>query len=309
MEKTDKIIVTGGSGFLGNHVLNRLVDFGYSNIYLPQHYDYDLTDHKQCYRLLQMERPEAVIHLAASVGGIGANQKYPADYFYRNLMMGVNIIECSRIFSVRKIVLAGTVCSYPENCPVPFLEEDIWEGYPEPTNSGYGLSKRAVLSMAKQYVQQYEMDITPLVLVNMYGPGDNFSDDTSHVIPALIKRIQGCIDAGTNLDVWGTGEATREFLHVRDAANAFVHFLGCQSPPGECINIGTGIEISIRSLVVTLCDIMEFNNKFVFDSSKPNGQMRRCLDVSRASSYGFDTDEDFEEGLQEIVNDYRYSIQ
>ncbi len=307
----DKILITGGYGFLGRHVWQKLITAGYNHKYMHifHSYEADLRDRAQTFKLFNRVQPDAVIHLAGSVGGIGANQEYPADFFYDNMTMGANVIEASRTLKVKKVVIAGTVCSYPEKATVPFQEWQLGTGIPEPTNAAYGLSKLAVLDLAQAYIKQYDMDIVQLVLINLYGPHDNYDENTSHVIPALIKRIQKCIDTDEDLTVWGTGRATREFLHVRDAARAFSHFLGCPDRITERINIGTGEEVAINCLVDELTELMQFGGHILWDHTKPDGQMRRRLDVKRAASYGFETVEDYTLALKEMINDYRNHIQ
>ena len=309
MDRSNRILITGGNGFLGNHVIDALRDVGYANLVYPHSVQYDLRSSIQCDTLFKQTRPDAVLHLAAKAGGIGANQSYPADFFYDNITMGVNVIDSCKNYRVNKVIYAGTVCSYPEHAPVPIEESCMWHGYPEPTNAGYGLSKRAILGMIHAYVKQHKMDITPLILINMYGPGDKFEEEYSHIIPALIKRIDNCIKTGEDLVVWGTGKATREFLHVRDAAKAFTHFLDCKTSSGEEINMGTGKEYPVHELVKIMCDIMGFEGQIQYDHSKPNGQMRKCLEVNKtAELYGFKAKENLKFGLEEIINDYRNSI-
>lgn len=307
----DKILITGGYGFLGEHVYQELIDIGYNPEKILRYHSniWDLRYRNPTLQRINDLKPDAVIHLAGSVGGIGANQKYPADFFYDNMVMGANVLHACQIYKVKKVLIAGTVCSYPEKCSVPFQEWQLGTGLPEPTNAAYGLSKLAVLDLAQAYIKQYDMDIIQLVLVNMYGPQDNFKEESSHVIPALIKRIDECIKDGTDLVAWGTGNATREFLHVRDAARAFCHFLSKPIRTNERINIGTGQEISIKHLTECLCGLMGFDGNVRWDHTKPDGQMRRCLDTSKASFYGFDATENFADTLEEMINDYRNNIQ
>jgi len=280
------VIVTGGGGFLGQHVVKNLLESGYESnqIIVPRHITYDLTDKYDCEKLFYSNgNPETVIHLAASCGGIGANRENPGYYFYENMMMGLNVIETARNFGVQKFVMVGTVCSYPKYCPIPFNEEDIWNGYPEETNAAYGIAKKALYTMLKAYEDQFGFNSTVLILSNLYGPGDNFDPKFSHVIPALILKFKNAIDDNhRDVELWGTGEATREFLYVEDASEAIVKSLNIHTSANP-INIGTGDEISIKDLANNIAHTMGFKGKIVFDTSMPDGQPRRCVDTRKAA--------------------------
>lgn len=280
-----RVVVTGGGGFLGKHVVQKLLESGYEDnqIIVPRHAVYDLTDRYDCEKLFYSNgNPETVIHLAASCGGIGANRENPGYYFYENMMMGLNIIEAARNFGVQKFVMVGTVCSYPKHCPIPFTEEDIWNGYPEETNAPYGIAKKALYTMLKAYEDQFGFNSTVLIPSNLYGPGDNFDPKFSHVIPALILKFKQAIDDNhRDVELWGTGKATREFLYVEDAAEAIVKSLSIHTN-SDPINVGTGDEISIKDLANNIAHIMGFKGKIVFDTSMPDGQPRRCVDTSKA---------------------------
>jgi len=281
-----KIVVTGGGGFLGKHVVRQLLESGYADdqIIVPRHITYDLTDRYDCEKLFYSNgNPETVIHLAASCGGIGANRENPGYYFYENMLMGLNVIEAARNFGVQKFVMVGTVCSYPKYCPVPFNEEDIWNGYPEETNAPYGIAKKALYTMLKAYEDQFGFNSTVLIPSNLYGPGDNFDPRFSHVIPALILKFKQAMDDNhRDVELWGTGEATREFLYVEDAAEAIVKSLTINTN-ADPINIGTGDEISIKDLANNIAHMMGFKGKIVFDTSMPDGQPRRCVDTRKAA--------------------------
>jgi len=280
-----KIIVTGGGGFLGKYVVQKLLDSGYKDnqIIVPKHITCDLTDRYDCEKLFYSNgNPETVIHLAASCGGIGANRENPGYYFYENMMMGLNVIEAARNFGVQKFVMVGTVCSYPKHCPTPFTEEDMWNGYPEETNAPYGIAKKALYTMLKAYEDQFGFNSTVLIPSNLYGPGDNFDPNSSHVIPALILKFKNAIeDNHRDVELWGTGEATREFLYVEDAADAIVKSLNVHTN-SDPINIGTGDEISIKELANNIAHLMEFKGNIVFDKYMPDGQPRRRVDTTKA---------------------------
>jgi len=281
-----KIVVTGGGGFLGKHVVRQLLESGYADdqIIVPRHITYDLTDRYDCEKLFYSNgNPETVIHLAASCGGIGANRENPGYYFYENMLMGLNVIEAARNFGIQKFVMVGTVCSYPKYCPVPFNEEDIWNGYPEETNAPYGIAKKALYTMLKAYEDQFGFNSTVLIPSNLYGPGDNFDPKFSHVIPALILKFKQAMDDNhRDVELWGTGNATREFLYVEDAAEAIVKSLGIHTS-SDPINVGTGDEISIKDLANNIAHMMGFKGKIVFDTSMPDGQPRRCVDTRKAA--------------------------
>jgi len=301
-----RICVTGGEGFLGRRVVALLRDRGYEDVFVVRHADYDLVRNADITRLYREVRPRVVIHLAAVVGGIGANRENPAQFFYENLMMGAQLIEGAREWKVAKFVQAGTICSYPKFTPVPFKEENLWDGYPEETNAPYGIAKKALLVQGQAYRTQYGLNAIYLMPVNLYGPGDNFSPQSSHVIPALIKKFIDAADCGAPLvEVWGTGRATREFLYVDDAAEGVV--LAAEKYDGsEPVNLGTGNEISIFELVKLIGDFVGFHGEIVWDQSKPDGQPRRAVDTSRAAlEFGFRARTDFVEGLHRTIDWYR----
>lgn len=296
------VCVTGGGGFLGSYVVEALREAGCRRISVPRKRDFDLTDRAAIRRLLAADRPDVVIHLAAVVGGIGANLAQPGRFFYDNLMMGAQLLHEACLARVEKFVGIGTVCAYPKFTPVPFREEDLWKGYPEETNAPYGLAKKMLLVQGQAYRQQYGFNSIFLLPVNLYGPRDRFEAATSHVIPALINK---CLDARADgrdeIVVWGDGSATREFLFVRDAADAIV--LAAERYDGaEPVNIGSAFEISIRDLVDLVSEITGFTGRVVWDVSKPNGQPRRKLDTSRArQAFGFEAGTTFEDGLRATV--------
>lgn len=306
-----RVVVTGGAGFLGRFVVEALKQQGCRHIFVPRSREYDLVQFKAVEKLYRDMRPELVIHLAAKVGGIGANKINPGSFFYDNLMMGVQMMEVGRRYGLDKFVAVGTICSYPKLTPVPFKEEDLWNGYPEETNAPYGLAKKMLLAQAQAYRQQYGFNAIYLMPVNLYGPGDNFSLESSHVIPALIRK---CFDAIAKarktgkkpcLEVWGTGRPTREFLYAEDAAKGIVLAAGRYSKP-EPVNLGSGFEISIRDLVGLVAKITGFDGQIVWDRTKPDGQPRRRLDISRAQKeFGFKAKVDFQEGLRRTVAWYR----
>jgi GDP-L-fucose synthase len=301
-----RICVTGGAGFLGSPVVARLREIGCADIFVVRKRDYDLVRGDDVQRLYYDFRPDVVIHLAAVVGGIGANQQNPGRFFYENIMMGIQLIENARVHQVEKFVQVGTICCYPKNTPVPFTESDLWNGYPEETNAPYGVAKKALLVQCQAYRDQYGLNSIYLLPVNLYGPGDNFDPASSHVIPALIKKCLDAIDAGqSTIEVWGTGSATREFLYVDDAAEAIV--LATESYDGrDPVNVGSGREISIAELVATIVTETGFDGEIVWDSARPDGQPRRGLDVSRAAQmFGFTAHTDFRDGLRRTINWYR----
>ena len=300
--------MTGGAGFLGSVVVAQLRARGAAEIVAPRTRDYDLRDLGAIRRLLTDVRPHIVLHLAARVGGIGANREHPADFFYDNLMMGVQLLHESWQAGVEKFVAIGTVCAYPKFTPVPFKEDDLWIGYPEETNAPYGLAKKMLLVQSQAYRQQYGFNSLFLLPVNLYGPGDNFDPESSHVIPALIKKAIDAQRAGQHeLVVWGDGSPTREFLYVDDAAEGIL--LATERYDGsEPVNLGSAFEISIKDLTDTIARVTGFEGRVVWDASKPNGQPRRKLDTARARAlFGFESKVTFEDGLRRTVEWYRAS--
>jgi len=299
------IVVTGGAGFLGREVVADLRSRG-AQVVVPRKKEYDLVEREAARRLLAETRPDCVVHLAARVGGIGANRENPGSFFFDNLMMGVQLLEECRLQGIRKVVTVGTICSYPKLTPVPFREEEIWNGYPEETNAPYGLAKKMLLVQGQAYRQQYGLSAIHLLPVNLYGPGDNFDPSSSHVIPALIKKCQDALDAGAPfIEVWGTGRASREFLYVEDAARA-IGLATERYDDAEPVNLGAGFEISIRDLVELIARLTGFAGEIRWDATKPDGQPRRSLDTSRAErSFGFRATTGFEEGLRRTIEWYR----
>ncbi len=298
--------MTGGGGFLGRVVVESLRARGCSEVFVVRKRDYDLVKGAEVERLYAEARPDVVVHLAAVVGGIGANRENPGRYFYENLMMGVQLIEGARLNSVEKFVQVGTICAYPKFTPVPFKEDDLWNGYPEETNAPYGIAKKALLVQCQAYRDQYGMNAIYLLPVNLYGPADNFDPQTSHVIPALIKKFVDAQARGeSRVEVWGTGAATREFLYVDDAAEGIV--LAAEHYDGrEPVNLGSGEEMSIRELASVIAAETRFDGEIVWDASKPDGQPRRALDVTRAAElFGFRARVGFADGLRRTVEWYR----
>jgi len=304
-----RIVVTGGTGFLGRHLSAAFAARGYRDVVAVGAADYDLTHEREVERLLGDTRPDAIVHLAAVVGGIGANRRHPGTFFYQNLMMGSLLMEHARRAGVQRMLSVGTICSYPKLTPVPFHEDDLWEGYPEETNAPYGLAKKMLLVQSDAYRREYGFDGVNVLLVNLYGPGDNFDPETSHVIPALIRKCVTAADHGDReVEVWGTGSATREFLYVEDAAEALV--LALERLKGsEPVNVGAGREISIRDLAGRIAEFSGFRGRLVWDASKPDGQPRRCLDTSRAQqALGWRARTPFEEGLRRTIAWYRAQL-
>jgi GDP-L-fucose synthase len=300
------ILVTGGAGFLGSRVVAALQERGCQGIFVPRSKDYDLRERADIQRLLQDAAPDLIVHLAARVGGIGANRAHPAEYFYDNLMMGVQLLHEAWRAGVRKFVAIGTVCAYPKHTPVPFQEEHLWEGYPEETNAPYGLAKKMLLVQSQAYRQQYGYNSIFLLPVNLYGPGDNFDPASSHVIPALIKKCVDAIESGDEaIEVWGDGSPTREFLYVDDAAEGIL-LAAERYDDSEPVNLGSSYEISIRELVELIARLTGFTGEIRWDVTKPNGQPRRKLDTSRAErAFGFRARTDFVAGLARTVAWYR----
>jgi len=303
---TDKrITVTGGAGFLGTYVVRKLRESGCRNIFVPRSKDYNLVDNEAVKTLYRDSKPDIVIHLAAVVGGIGANEGNPGRFFYDNLMMGVQMIEQGRLSSIDKFVAIGTICAYPKFTPVPFKEENLWNGYPEETNAPYGLAKKMLLVQAQAYRQQYGFNAIYLLPVNLYGPRDNFDPQSSHVIPALIKKCVDAIKSGNEeIVVWGTGKPTREFIYVEDAAEGIV--LATENyNKSEPVNLGSGFEISIKDLADLIAMLTGFKGRITWDTSKPDGQPRRRLDTSMAErEFGFRAKTKFEEGLRKTIEWY-----
>lgn len=303
---TKTILVTGGAGFLGRHVVQQLIAAGANpdKITTPRSRDCDLRQLTACQQIVSGQ--QIVIHLAAHVGGIGLNRDRPAELFYDNLMMGTQLIHAAHEAGVEKFVCAGTICAYPKFTPVPFKESDLWEGYPEETNAPYGVAKKALLVQLQAYRDQYGFNGIYLLPVNLYGPHDNFDPSSSHVIPALIRKIHEAQQRGDRqLPVWGDGSPTREFLYVEDAAAGLV--LGAQHlNSSEPVNLGTGREISIRNLIELICELMDYEGEIVWETDKPNGQPRRCLDTTRARDlFGFEAKTSFEDGLKQTIAWYR----
>ena len=300
-----RIIVTGGAGFLGREVCSALSDYCPAEIFVPRSREFDLRDRDDINRLLDVVRPDIIVHLAAVVGGIGANRLNPGRYFYDNAIMGIELMEQARQYGVSKFVSTGTICSYPKHTPVPFREDDLWNGYPEETNAPYGLAKKMLLVQAKAYREQYGMNAISLLPVNLYGPGDNFDPASSHVIPALIRKVIEARDSGRDyIDAWGTGNASREFLFVRDAAQAIALATDAYDE-SDPLNIGTGHEITIRDLTELICRLCEFNGEIRWDATKPDGQPRRCLDTTRChEKLGFTAQTTLQDGLRETIQWY-----
>jgi GDP-L-fucose synthase len=298
-----RVLVTGGGGFLGSRLVGLLEARG-DDVFVGRRRDYDLTRYDDTERLFSDARPELVFHLAAEVGGIGANRANPGRYWYANLMMGAHVLEHSRLHDVRKLVVAGTVCAYPKFTPVPFSEDDLWNGYPEETNAPYGVAKKSVLVGAQAYREQYGTNAIFLLPANLYGPRDNFDPETSHVIPALVRKM---LDAEGEVVLWGDGSPTREFLYVDDCAEGIVLAADRYDEP-QPVNLGTGVETSIRELAETLAELTGFTGEIVWDTSMPNGQPRRRLDASRAERvFGFRARTPLREGLAETIAWYRES--
>ena len=304
--KDKRLTITGGKGFLGKHLIQKFRERGFENIRIGDLPEYNLVDRDSVKRLYDDTRPDIVVHLAAKVGGIGFNQENPASLFYDNLMMGVQLLHEGHLRGIAKFVAIGTICAYPKFTPVPFREEDLWNGYPEETNAPYGLAKKMMLVQSQAYRQQYGFNAIFLLPVNLYGPGDNFDPRSSHVIPALIKKCVDAIDRREDeIVVWGTGGATREFFYVEDAAEAIV--LATEAyDKSEPVNIGPGFEISIRDLVALIAELTGFQGRITWDTAKPDGQPRRMLDTGRAfREFGFRAKTGFRDGLRKTIDWYR----
>ncbi len=304
--KDKKITVTGGNGFLGKYVIKKLYDHGAENVNIADIDQYDLTKTEDVVRMYEEQRTDIVIHLAAVVGGIGANRENPGKFFYDNAIMGIQLIEYARRFNINKFVCIGTICAYPKFTPVPFKEDDLWNGYPEETNAPYGLAKKMLLVQLQAYRQQYGFNGIYLLPVNLYGPGDNFDPNSSHVIPALIKKCVDAVrDCKDEIVAWGTGEVSREFIYVEDAAEGIVLATEKYNKP-EPVNIGAGFEIKIKELINSIVKLSGFKGSILWDASKPDGQPRRMLDTSLArKQIGFQVKHDLQLGLKYTIEWYR----
>ena len=304
-----RIVVTGGAGFLGSYVVEKLRARGCEQIFVPRRAAYDLVQSEAVKQLYADMQPDLVIHLAAVVGGIGANRANPGKYFYDNLMMGVQLIEEARQRGVKKFVATGTICSYPKFTPVPFREEELWNGYPEETNAPYGIAKKAMLVQSQAYREQYGFNSIFLLPVNLYGPRDNFDLASSHVIPALIRKCVEAVESGADeVKCWGTGQVTREFLHADDCAEGIV-LAAEQYDQSDPVNLGAGFEISIKDLAEKIALLTAFTGRLIWDASQPDGQPRRCLDVTRAErEFGFRARIGFDEGLRQTIDWYQKQL-
>jgi len=300
-----RVVITGGAGFLGSKVVEKLEERGCRDVFVPRSNDYDLREKEAIIRLYKDATPDIVIHLAAVVGGIGANQKYPGKFFYDNAIMGIQLIEQARLYEIDKFVAVGTICAYPKFTPVPFKEDDLWNGYPEETNAPYGLAKKMLLVQLQAYRQQYGVNGIFLLPVNLYGPGDNFNPEFSHVIPAIIKKfVDAKRESKDEITAWGTGDASREFLYVDDAAEGIV--LATQRyDKADPVNLGAGQEIKVKDLVYLIKELTGYEGEVKWDATKPDGQPRRCLDTTRAKrEFGFEAQTSFKEGLKETIKWY-----
>ncbi len=299
------MVVTGGAGFLGSYVVRKLEERGCREIFVPRSRDCDLVRAKAVQKLYADAKPDIVVHLAARVGGIGANMRNPGSFFYQNLIMGVQLMEQARLHGIEKFVAIGTVCAYPKFAPLPFREDDIWNGYPEETNAPYGLAKKMLLVQSQAYRRQYGLNAIYLLPVNLYGPGDNFDPEYSHVIPALIKKVFDAKERGEkSIVAWGTGQASREFLYVEDAAEGIV-LATEEYDKADPVNLGAGFEITIRELAELICTLAGYDGEIEWDTSKPDGQPRRCLDTSRAKQgFGFEAETGLRSGLKRTIEWY-----
>jgi GDP-L-fucose synthase len=304
-----RVLVTGGAGFLGSRIVDKLRSLGCKQIDVPRRTDCDLRVEANVEARLRDFRPNMIIHAAGNVGGIGANRRQPATFFYDNLLMGILLMEHARRLEIEKFVVVGTICAYPKHTAVPFREESLWDGYPEETNAPYGVAKKTLLVQAQAYRQQYDFNAIYLLPVNLYGPGDNFDPDRSHVIPALIRKcLEAKASGSRSITCWGDGSPTREFLYVDDCAQGILMAAERYDGP-EPVNLGTGREISIRELAEIIVRLTEFDGEVQWDKSKPNGQPRRCLDTDRAAkSFGFRAETSFEDGLKRTVDWYRQTL-
>jgi GDP-L-fucose synthase len=309
LQHTDRILITGGAGFLGGFVTDRLRALGYHDLVIPRRKDVDLTREADVDRLYRDAKPAVVLHLAAEVGGIGANRDNPGRFFYANMAMGMHLIEGARRYGVKKFVQTGTICAYPNHTPVPFNEKELWNGYPEVTNAPYGIAKKALLVMCQAYREQYGLNAIYLLPVNLYGPRDNFHLHASHVIPALIRKcVEARLRGDATISAWGTGRASREFLYAEDCAEGLVAAMERYDSP-EPMNLGSGREITIKELTELVARLARFEGRIAWDASKPDGQPRRCLDVSRAAeAIGFRARTSLEEGLRRTIEWFEANV-
>ncbi|HQE66791.1 MAG TPA: GDP-L-fucose synthase [Bacillota bacterium] len=304
-----KVVVTGGAGFLGSYVVEELKAKDCKSVFIPRSKDYDLTDERNIKIMYENAEPDIIIHLAAAVGGIGANERYPGTFFYKNAVMGIQLMELARQYGIKKFITIGTTCSYPKHAAVPFKEEDLWNGYPAEVTAPYGLAKKMLFVQSQAYEKEFCFNSINLIPVNLYGPRDNFNPDTSHVIPALIKRFVDAAREGTKEVVcWGTGEASREFIYAKDCAEAII-MAAERYNSSEPVNIGTGKEIKIKELVGIIAALTGYKGSIAWDTSKPDGQPRRCVDTSKARErFGFEARTDFREGLRNTIEWYKEYI-
>jgi GDP-L-fucose synthase len=303
LSPTDRIVITGGAGFVGTFVVDILKSKGFRNIFIPRRKDFELTHESEVQRLYREQKPDVVLHLAAEVGGIGANRDNPGRFFFANLAMGMHLMEQARINKIKKFVQIGSICAYPKFTPVPFKEAELWNGYPEETNAPYGVAKKALLIMAQSYRQQYGLNAIYLLPVNLYGPADNFHPHSSHVVPALIRKcVEARLAGAKSITAWGTGKVSREFLYVEDCAEGIVLALE-KYDSLEPMNLGSGREITIKDLTELVAKLSRFEGQIIWDPTKPDGQPRRCLDVSRAKeSIGFTAKTSLEAGIKKTID-------